>query len=90
MKERKGCIFSISQDNEPVAGCTISKDVVHQDDCQVLYFPWLFRQTSALKRMTRSRFFMLLMGHWASMGRKENEKFRKARFILPGPVSLSA
>lgn len=38
MKERKGCVFSISQDNEPVAGCTISKDVVHQDDCQVLYF----------------------------------------------------
>ena len=30
MKERKGCIFSISQDNVPVAGCTISKDVVHQ------------------------------------------------------------
>ena len=21
MKERKGCVFSISQDNEPVAGC---------------------------------------------------------------------
>lgn len=38
MKERKGCVFSISQDNEPVAGCTISKDVVHQADCQVLYF----------------------------------------------------
>ena len=38
MKERKGCIFSISQDNVPVAGCTISKDVVHQEDCQVLYF----------------------------------------------------
>ena len=38
MKERKGCIFSISQDNVPVAGCTISKYVVHQEDCQVLYF----------------------------------------------------
>ena len=52
MKERKGCVFSISQDNEPVAGCTISKDVVHQADCQVLYFS-LAAQTDISPSMVR-------------------------------------
>lgn len=38
MKERKGSIFSISRDNAPVAGCTISKELVNGPDYELFYF----------------------------------------------------
>lgn len=38
MKEVKGKVFSISRDNAPVAGCTISKELVNSDAYQVFYF----------------------------------------------------
>ena len=38
MKETKGHIFSISSDNAPVAGCTISKELVNEAQYQVFYF----------------------------------------------------
>ena len=41
MKETKGHIFSISRDNAPVAGCTISKELVNEAQYQVFTFPWL-------------------------------------------------
>lgn len=38
MKEQKGKVFSISHDNQPVAGCTISKELVNREDYQIFYF----------------------------------------------------
>ena len=57
MKETKGHIFSISRDNAPVAGCTISKELVNEAQYQVFYFslaagtdisPEIYRQAKLL------------------------------------------
>ena len=57
MKETKGHIFSISRDNAPVAGCTISKELVNEAQYQVFYFslaagtdisPEIYRQAKVL------------------------------------------
>ncbi|MGN0240633.1 MAG: cupin, partial [Candidatus Weimeria sp.] len=37
MKEKAGVVFSIAEDNRPVPGCTISKEV-YQGDNVVTYF----------------------------------------------------
>ncbi len=37
MKEKLGEIFSIAKDNQPVAGCTISKEV-HDGSNYIIYF----------------------------------------------------
>ena len=59
MKETKGHIFSISRDNAPVAGCTISKELVNEAQYQVFYFslaagtdisPEIYRQETPLCR----------------------------------------
>ena len=38
MNERKGVVFSIHEDNLPVEGCTISKEVVKEPDYHLFYF----------------------------------------------------
>ena len=38
MNERKGVVFSIHEDNLPVEGCTISKEVVNEPDYHLFYF----------------------------------------------------
>ncbi len=38
MNERKGIVFSIYEDNLPVEGCTISKELVNEPDYQLFYF----------------------------------------------------
>lgn len=38
MNEQKGRIFSIVRENQPVEGCTISKEVVNQEEYQIYYF----------------------------------------------------
>lgn len=38
MKERTGCVFSISKENQPVSGCTISKAVSQEHGYDISYF----------------------------------------------------
>ena len=38
MNERKGVVFSIPEENLPVEGCTISKEVAHERDYHLFYF----------------------------------------------------
>lgn len=38
MNEKTGCIFSIAEDNPPVAGCTVSKQVCQEDHLGIMYF----------------------------------------------------
>ena len=38
MNERKGVVFSIHEDNLPIEGCTISKEVVNEPDYHLFYF----------------------------------------------------
>lgn len=60
MKETKGHIFSISRDNAPVAGCTISKELVNEAQYQVFTFPWLPVRTSVRKSTGRRKSSMSL------------------------------
>ena len=56
MKETKGHVFSISRDNAPVAGCTISKELVNEAQYQVFYF-----SLAAVRKSTgRRKSFMSL------------------------------
>ena len=38
MKEKTGAVFSIAKDNQPVAGCTISKEVYASGQDYISYF----------------------------------------------------
>ena len=38
MKEKTGTVFSIAKDNQPVAGCTISKEVYASGQDYISYF----------------------------------------------------
>lgn len=58
MNERKGVVFSISEENLPVEGCTISKEVAHERDYHCFIFPWQLIRTLVLKRTKKPRRFM--------------------------------
>lgn len=58
MNERKGVVFSIPEENLPVEGCTISKEVAHERDYHCFTFLWRPIRTSALKRIRKPRSFM--------------------------------
>ena len=38
LKEKEGTVFSIAEDNKPVAGCTVSRAVLDSDDWGISYF----------------------------------------------------
>ena len=38
MKEKTGIVFSVAADNQPVAGCTISKEVYSSGQDYISYF----------------------------------------------------
>lgn len=58
MNERKGVVFSIPEENLPVEGCTISKEVAHERDYHCFIFLWPLIRISVLKRIRRPRSFM--------------------------------
>ena len=38
MREKAGAVFSIAEENAPVPGCTVSKEIAQTDDGYISYF----------------------------------------------------
>ena len=38
MREKAGVVFSIAEENAPVPGCTVSKEIAQTDDGYISYF----------------------------------------------------
>lgn len=68
MKEKKGRIFSISLDNAPVEGCTISRQLASEPDYQLFYFSLAAGTDISPETYQQAKLFYVtsgtLIAHW--------------------------
>ena len=69
MNERKGVVFSIHEDNLPVEGCTISKEVVNEPDYHLFYFSLAAHTDISPETYQKARSFMFFPEACLCIGR---------------------
>ena len=69
MNERKGIVFSIYEDNLPVEGCTISKELVNEPDYQLFYFSLAAHTDISPETYQKAKVIYVLSGGLSFTGR---------------------
>lgn len=87
MKEVKGKVFSISQDNAPVEGCTISKELVNGPDYELFYFSLAKGTDISPETYQKNKLIYVTSGevivHW-----REQEKTIPAGYAIVAPHGI--
>lgn len=79
MKERKGIVFSISRENQPVDGCTISKEIVNREDYQIFYFSLAARTDISPEIYRQAKLIYVISGGLHLSGPRETSPCPAAR-----------
>lgn len=82
MKERKGIVFSISRENQPVDGCTISKEIVNREDYQIFYFSLAARTDISPEIYRQAKLIYVISGGLHLSGPRENVALSRGQAVV--------
>jgi hypothetical protein len=82
MKERKGIVFSISRENQPVDGCTISKEIVNREDYQIFYFSLAARTDISPEIYRQAKLIYVISGGLHLSGPRENIALSRGQAVV--------
>ena len=89
MNERKGVVFSIPEENLPVEGCTISKEVAHERDYHLFYFSLAAHTDISPETYQKAKVIYVLSGRLSLYGTAGDVEIPSGQaLVVPAGVAV--